>query len=100
MPAHPQSAVYDDYLESQLRPLLEELVEAVLTGKPDDVDKFALDWLVAWHRINGEDELELQQLRARHLRKRLEAREVKCDEGSLRDHDQQCWVTTLSTFRR
>lgn len=59
-----QSAVYDEYLEKKMRVVLEALVEGLLTEKPKNVESFALDWLVQYHRDNNPEKDILLELRS------------------------------------
>lgn len=64
MVLNPQTAIYDDYLEKKMRVVLEALVEALLTQKPQDVEGFCLDWLVQWHRDCGPERELLDKLKS------------------------------------
>jgi len=59
-----QTAVYDEYLEAKMRAVLEALVEALLAQKPDNVEKFCLDWLTRWHTEHDPAQEELERLKA------------------------------------
>jgi cAMP-dependent protein kinase regulator len=59
-----QAAVYDEYLEANMRVVLEALVEALLTKRPDDVERFCLDFLLHWQRNHGDDQEGIQRLTA------------------------------------
>jgi len=47
-----------------MRSVLEALVEALLMQKPDDVERFCIEWLEKWHREHDVDQEEMERLRA------------------------------------
>eukprot|EP00443_Scrippsiella_acuminata_P078531 CAMPEP_0115398790 /NCGR_PEP_ID=MMETSP0271-20121206/14499_1 /TAXON_ID=71861 /ORGANISM="Scrippsiella trochoidea, Strain CCMP3099" /LENGTH=401 /DNA_ID=CAMNT_0002822575 /DNA_START=39 /DNA_END=1244 /DNA_ORIENTATION=- len=57
-------AMHDEYLESKLRVVLESLVEALLTEKPEDSQAFCMEWLARWYADHDPEQEELSKLRA------------------------------------
>eukprot|EP00927_Polykrikos_kofoidii_P040831 TRINITY_DN34830_c0_g1_i1.p1 TRINITY_DN34830_c0_g1~~TRINITY_DN34830_c0_g1_i1.p1 ORF type:complete len:768 (-),score=171.47 TRINITY_DN34830_c0_g1_i1:132-2435(-) len=108
MSPHPLTAIYDEYLESKMRSVLEGLVEALLLNEPTDINVFALDWLGAWQKRNGNGEMEeLQQLRARRdalvshrealLTRTREMQQECCASSSLSGVKQRERASQVST---
>lgn len=81
----------ENYLNKNVRPVLEALAEAVVTEKPDDCVGFMLDWLLnfsgqkASHQVNMEKQ-ELQELR----------KELKKLKKKYTEHDKEMEVETDS----
>jgi len=57
-------ALHDEYLETKLRVVLESLVEALLTEKPEDSQEFCMEWLARWYIDSAPESAELSKLRA------------------------------------
>mmetsp|Transcript_52325 Transcript_52325/g.94168 ORF Transcript_52325/g.94168 Transcript_52325/m.94168 type:complete len:603 (-) Transcript_52325:62-1870(-) len=64
MPPGISSAIYDEYLESNMRPVLEGMVEALLAERPKHVADFCHAWLVKWHKNHDQNEEDRARLRA------------------------------------
>mmetsp|Transcript_71881 Transcript_71881/g.187402 ORF Transcript_71881/g.187402 Transcript_71881/m.187402 type:complete len:435 (+) Transcript_71881:119-1423(+) len=92
-----QAAVYDEYLEDRMRVVLEALVESLLVHKPDDVEKFSMDFLVQWHKDHDPEQEEVQKLRAERdavlrrrdaAKKELEELGMDPEVGELGEQDE------------
>eukprot|EP00930_Biecheleria_cincta_P076311 TRINITY_DN6350_c0_g1_i1.p1 TRINITY_DN6350_c0_g1~~TRINITY_DN6350_c0_g1_i1.p1 ORF type:complete len:407 (-),score=113.70 TRINITY_DN6350_c0_g1_i1:111-1331(-) len=59
-----RAAVYDEYLESRMRTIMEGLVEALVLETPSDVHSFCINWLTEWEKADDSDEQEVVKLRA------------------------------------
>lgn len=59
-----RAAVYDEYLESSMRTIMEGLVEALVLETPSDVHSFCINWLTEWEKVQDSDEQEIVKLRA------------------------------------
>eukprot|EP00439_Symbiodinium_sp_Y106_P004601 s3313_g1.t1 len=60
----PAAAVYEEYLESNMRTMLEALVEALLRSQPKDVADFSAKWLIQWHKDQDPEREEVERLTA------------------------------------
>lgn len=47
-----------------MRDVLEELVQALLVAKPEDVNEFCLQWLTKWYQEKGVESVDSERLRA------------------------------------
>mmetsp|Transcript_73044 Transcript_73044/g.116112 ORF Transcript_73044/g.116112 Transcript_73044/m.116112 type:complete len:88 (+) Transcript_73044:69-332(+) len=66
------AAVYEEYLESNMRSMLEALVEALLRSQPEDVEGFSANWLLQWHKEHDPEQQEIEKLRAERDHFRLQ----------------------------
>lgn len=73
-----RAAIYDEYLESRLRAIMESMLQAMLKKKPeDDLEGWCIDWLKEYHKEQDADQQEIVKLRAErdlHVRRRDELR--------------------------
>eukprot|EP00434_Breviolum_minutum_P027030 symbB.v1.2.023901.t1/scaffold2224.1/size85388/5 len=58
------AAVYEEYLESNMRSMLEALVEALLRSQTQDVEGFSANWLLQWNKEHDPEQQEIEKLRA------------------------------------
>eukprot|EP00931_Biecheleriopsis_adriatica_P070848 TRINITY_DN44670_c0_g1_i1.p1 TRINITY_DN44670_c0_g1~~TRINITY_DN44670_c0_g1_i1.p1 ORF type:complete len:120 (+),score=27.53 TRINITY_DN44670_c0_g1_i1:52-360(+) len=76
--------IYDEYLESNMRRVLEGLVENLLLHKPDKdhIHDFCIEWLMKWHKDHDREQQEIRRLEAErdHIKQWRDSLRKQLDE--------------------
>mmetsp|Transcript_5339 Transcript_5339/g.9536 ORF Transcript_5339/g.9536 Transcript_5339/m.9536 type:complete len:770 (+) Transcript_5339:30-2339(+) len=102
----PAGAVYDEYLETNMRAITEGLLQALLVKKPahgnthpnTEVEVFCIEWLTNWNKERDQEEQVVSRLTAEKellLHKRNELSELLSNKENSFAAELQAWRANL-----